>query len=78
MPKTKNRHDLVQMLEAENKTLWAKIDRIKEKIKANEHAIKRIKERSTAYKHETQVAVNRATIEKRLHDCLVLNGKIPE
>lgn len=60
------------ILEQENRDIAAKIKRMQAKMDANAEIIHKLRWR------ERKKADNRAAMEKRLHDCLVMNGKIAE
>ena len=65
-------NERLAILEQENRDIAEKIKRMQAKMEANAEIIHKLRWR------EKKRQQNREEMEKRLHDCLVMNGKIAQ
>lgn len=70
-------NERIEALENANALLIAKIDRMKAQVKHNQEVIRKMKKRDKQRSREREAAKYREGIDKRIEDCLRMNGKIP-
>ena len=71
-------NERIKALEDANALLIAKIDRMKAQVKHNQEVIRKMKKREDKQRSRMSAAAKyREGIDKRIEDCLRMNGKIP-